>query len=435
MKDTLLDGRFCYTVRRMGKSYKWWLLAILSATFFFNQADRALFGLLTVPIQDDLGLTDVQIGAINTALFATLAIVTPFAGALGDRFSRKLIVTLSLIGWSLFTLLTGLVGGFVGMMLFRSIAAGAGEACYMPSALPLLARHHRETRSIALSVHQSMLYVGLFVSGALIGALYLLLGSSWRNIFFLFGALGLVLGISFVWILKDGNRDSADGPATRSSGIWESIKAFACCPSALLMTGGATAIVAVNNAYLAWAPKFVMAKYSLSVGDAGTGTMTWHHAFALGAIYLSGLLTDHFAGRWPRFRLGIQMSALAFGAPAIMMFGLAPTPVMAWTAAALYGVAHGFFEANTHASVFDVIESRYRSTACGLMAMCAFLVGSLSPLFLGFMGERSKCEADPSGISGFGLGFVCLGAFYLAGAACMAIAFFKTFRRDRIENG
>ena len=419
----------------MGKYYKWWLLAILSATFFFNQADRALFGLLTVPIQDDLGLTDVQIGAVNTALFATLALVTPFAGALGDRFSRKWIVTLSLIGWSLFTIVTGLVGGFVGMMLFRSVAAGVGEACYVPSALPLLAQHHRETRSIALSVHQSMLYIGLFVTGTLIGALYLLFGSSWRNIFFLFGALGLVLGISFIWILKDGERGSEGVSACGLSGVWESVRAFACCPSALLMTGGATAIVAVNNAYLAWAPKFTMAKYSLSVGDAGTGTMTWHHAFALGSIYVSGLLTDHFAVRWPRFRLGVQMAALAFGAPAIMLFGFAPTPVMAWTAAALYGVARGFFEANTHASVFDVIESRHRSTACGLMAMCAFLVGSLSPLFLGFMGERSKCAADPSGLSGFSVGFACLGAFYLMGAVCMAVAFFKTFRKDRIDNG
>ena len=419
----------------MGKHYKWWLLVILATAFFLNQADRALFGLLTVPIQDDLGLTDVQIGAINTALFATLAVVTPFAGALGDRFSRKWIVTLSLIGWSLFTLLTGLVGGFAGMMLFRSIAAGAGEACYMPSALPLLAQHHRETRSIALSVHQSMLYVGLFISGALIGALYLLLGSSWRNLFFLFGAFGLVFGIAFIWILKDGKSDSGSAPGEQPSGAWESVKAFVCCPSALLMTGGATAIVAVNNAYLAWAPKFTMAKYSLSVGDAGTGTMTWHHAFALGAIYLSGMLADHFAGRCPRFRLGVQMAALAFGAPAIMLFGFAPTPVMAWTAAAFYGVARGFFEANTHASVFDVVESRHRSTACGLMAMCAFLVGSLSPLFLGYMGERSKCAADPSGIAGFGAGFAWLGVFYLAGAVCMAVAFFRTFRRDRINNG
>ena len=91
----------------MGKHYKWWLLVILATAFFLNQADRALFGLLTVPIQDDLGLTDVQIGAINTALFATLAVVTPFAGALGDRFSRKWIVTLSvraLHGWACSTL-------------------------------------------------------------------------------------------------------------------------------------------------------------------------------------------------------------------------------------------------------------------------------------------------------------------------------------------
>ena len=419
----------------MGRYYKWWLLAFLAAAFFFNQADRALFGLLTEPIQKDLGFSDVQIGAINTALFATLALVTPFAGVLGDRFSRKWIVTLSLIGWSLFTLLTGFVGSFIGMVLFRSIAAGVGEACYSPSALPLLAQHHRETRSFALSVHQSMLYVGLIASGSLIGALYLLFGGNWRSIFILFGALGLAMGVSFIWMLKDGSNGSANGAQDSSSGAWESVKAFLGCPSALLMAGGATAIVAVNNAYLAWAPKFAMAKYSLSLGEAGNGTMTWHHALALGSIYVSGLLTDRFAARWPRFKLGMQMTALVAGAPAIVFFGFAPTPVMAWTAAALYGVARGFYEANTHASVFDVIEGRHRSTVCGLIAMCSFFVGSLSPLFIGFMGECSKCAADPSGVAGFGMGFACLGAFYLLGAACMATAFFKTFRKDRIENG
>ena len=42
------------------KSYKWLVLGLLSCAFFFHQADRALFGLLTIPIQDELGLTDVQ---------------------------------------------------------------------------------------------------------------------------------------------------------------------------------------------------------------------------------------------------------------------------------------------------------------------------------------------------------------------------------------
>jgi len=70
------------------ESYKWAVLGMLSCAFFFHQADRALFGLLTIPIQEDLGLTDLQIGWVNTALFCTLAVMTPIAGVLGDRFSR-----------------------------------------------------------------------------------------------------------------------------------------------------------------------------------------------------------------------------------------------------------------------------------------------------------------------------------------------------------
>ena len=87
----------------MSKHYKWFLIALLSCAFFFHQADRALFGLLTIPIQNDLHLTDVQIGWINTTLSWTLAAMTVVAGFLGDRLSRKWIITLSLIAWSLMT--------------------------------------------------------------------------------------------------------------------------------------------------------------------------------------------------------------------------------------------------------------------------------------------------------------------------------------------
>jgi len=407
---------------------------MLAAAFFFNQVDRALFSLLTVPIQADLGLSDVQIGAINTALFATLAVVIPFAGPLGDKFSRKWVITLSLMAWSAFTILTGFAGGFLAMVFFRSIAAGVGEACYFPSAVPLIASHHRETRSFALSVHQGMLYFGLIASGALIGWIYALFGNSWRAIFVLFGAAGLALGISFVWLLKDARQAGRDGSAQiPRTGAMAGVKAFFTCPSALLMTCGATAVVAVNNAYLAWGPKFAMAKHSLSIGDAGMGVMVWHHLFAFVSIYVAGIVADRYVRRWPRFRMGMQMTALAAGAPAIAFFGLAPSPVAAWTAASAYGAARGFFEANTYASMFDVIEERFRSTAVGLMAMCSFLVGSLSPLFIGIMGERAKSAVDPSGAAGYSAGFAVLGLLYLAGAVCMAAAFFKTFKKDSME--
>lgn len=77
----------------MGKSYKWFMLVLLSLAFFFSQADRVLFGLLTIPIQNELHLTDLQIGIVNTALFVTLAFTVPLAGILGDRFNRKWVIT------------------------------------------------------------------------------------------------------------------------------------------------------------------------------------------------------------------------------------------------------------------------------------------------------------------------------------------------------
>ena len=96
----------------MKNGYKWLLLVMLSFAFFFHQADRALFGLLTIPIQEELHLTDVQIGWINTVLSWTLAAMTTVAGFCGDRFSRKWLITCSLIFWSLMTVCMGFVGDF-----------------------------------------------------------------------------------------------------------------------------------------------------------------------------------------------------------------------------------------------------------------------------------------------------------------------------------
>ena len=179
--------------------YKWALLALLSGAFFFHQADRALFGLLTVPIQDELGLTSVQIGWINTVLSWTLAGMAFIAGPIGDRFSRKWLITCSLIAWSLMTFMMGFVGdwrvcGFVipaffVVMFFRSIATGVGESFYGPCYPPLIAAYHKETRSIALSIQQGSLYVGLMTCGILSAWALVVLGS-WRHVFMAFGAAG-----------------------------------------------------------------------------------------------------------------------------------------------------------------------------------------------------------------------------------------------------
>lgn len=434
----------------MGRSYKWFLVAMLSFAFFFHQADRALFGLLTIPIQDELHLTDVQIGWINTALSWTLAAMTTVAGFCGDRFSRKWLITGSLVFWSLMTVCMGFVGDFqvLGLaisayacvMFFRSIATGGGESFYAPSAYALIAAHHRETRSVALSIHQAALYVGLMTSGALVAwMLGGLKGSAWvaahfgargywRPVFVIFGALGLLLGIAFVFFLRDSGESGKSG--NPNPPLLESVKAYFCNPSALLATSGFIAIVFVNNAYLFWAPKFVAQKFAAELGEsavaaAGNGTMLYHHVCAFAAILAGGFVTDALVKNHPRFRLLFQSLSLFLGAPMLVWFAFAPGLAATWIAVAAYGVFRGFFEVNTHASLFDVIAPKYRSTAVGLLNMIAFFFGGLSGLLIGRLSEAN-------GVRGFETGFALMGGVYALAGCLMLASFFFTFNRNRV---
>ncbi len=447
----------------MNKYYKWLLLAMLSLAFFFHQADRALFGLLTVPIQAELRLDDVQIGWINTALSWTLALMTMIAGFAGDRLSRKWIITISLIFWSLMTVCMGFIGGFFGALFFRSIATGGGESFYAPSAYALLATHHKDTRSIALSIHQAALYIGLMFSGALVAWILAKLQAAawvtdlfgglgyWRPVFILFGALGALLGVVFIFALREkpggsagmprpteGGGDalvgrtlrvSRDGQAAKES-LAAGLKAYFRNPSALLATCGFIAIVFVNNAYLFWAPKFVALKFAGELGEkavavAGQGTMLYHHIFAFAAILAGGFATDALVKKDTKFRLKFQILALLFGAPTLVFFGFAPTLDGTWAAVAGYGVFRGFFEVNTHASLFDVIAPRYRSTAVGIMNMLAFFFGGLSGLLIGWLSKTY-------GTRGFEIGFALMGGVYAFAALCMLASLFFTFDRNRV---
>ena len=423
----------------MRKSYKWFLLLLLSSAFFFHQADRALFGLLTIPIQDELGLSDVQIGWINTVLSWTLAGMAFVAGPVGDRFSRKWVITLSLIAWSFMTFMMGFVGdwricglfipAFLVVMFFRSIATGVGESFYGPCYPPLIAAYHKATRSIALSIHQGALYVGLMTSGILTAWALGVLGT-WRHVFMVFGAAGFALGISFIWLLKDVTAQS-DNPANRTiersgNSFVSGFAYFFRCPSAWCAMAGFVAIVFVNNAYLFWAPKFMAEKFGMTVGAAGAQTMFWHHLFAFAAIIAGGIVTDRLVKRMPRFRLGFQILSLLAGAPCLYLTGFSSSATAMVVMSALYGVFRGCFEVNTHATLFDVMPPEYRSTSVGIFTVFAFFFGGLSGVLMGALSQRY-------GVRGFEIGFAVMGASYLLAAAVMVVAFLFTFKRDRIR--
>ena len=410
----------------MGRNYKWLMLGLLSLAYFFSQADRVLFGLLTIPIQDELGLNDLQMGMANTVFFVVFAFAVPIAGYAGDRFNRKWVITFALMFWSLMTVCTGLAGGLVGLVLFRSVFTPIGESFYCPSAYALIATHHKSSRTLALAIHQSALYVGLMVCGALVAWTLKAFGG-WRIVFWVFGAAGFLLAVSFIWLLKD-RRGGGDGGKGAQGSFRDGCMAFVRCPTLLMNAFGFIAINFANNAYISWAPKFVARKFGLSVGEAGNSTMLYHHICCFAAVMAAGFVTDHFIRRgFPRFRLAFQAVAMMLGSPALVWFGFAPSVAACFAATMSYGICRGMYEANTQTSAFDVVRPENRATVVAVADLAGMLLGSISPLVIGALSNRY-------GTRGFEMGFSLMGGAYLLGAASMAYAALFTFAKDRIED-
>ena len=266
------------------KHYKWEVLALLWVAFFLNQADRQVFNVVLPLIKDDLHLSDLQIGSIATAFNLVYALLVPLAGYVGDIFSKKWIVSLSILFWSIATMFTGLSNGVLMLVLMRSIATGGGEAFFGPANYSLLAQYHKGTRAFAMSIHQTSYYVGIILSGYIAG--YIGERYGWRNAFYVFGAVGVIHGIVLIFRLKDkkGHPDEKQEEKVR---LLEGFKVLLGTPTALMLTIGFSGLIFVLTGYLTWMPTYLYEKFNMSLSSAGFHSMFYTHLFAFIGVVLN----------------------------------------------------------------------------------------------------------------------------------------------------
>ena len=249
--------------------YKWEMLTLLCLAFFFHQGDRAIYGVVLPQISVDLQLTESQAGLVGTVLFITLAVLMPFAGLVGDRLPKARVITVCLLFWSAATMFTGLAGGVVTLVLLRSVATAGGESFYAPSAYSLLAKFHHTTRSLAMSMHQAALYIGVMTSGFIGGAIAEQWG--WRHAFYIYGSGGILLGIVFVFRLRDTQGSGTQVSGTQDSGTGCQPVSPKSGTGSLPVGLGSTGILPVSPSSTGVSPVNPSSTGSLPVGLRSTG--------------------------------------------------------------------------------------------------------------------------------------------------------------------
>lgn len=404
-------------------THRWELLTLLWLAFFLNQADRQIFSVVLPLIRQDLGLTDAELGLIASALVWTYGLLVPIAGFIGDRFSRRNILGCCLLFWSGATLFTGLCSSVVQFMLLRGVGTGGGEAFYAPSANALLGETYRENRSFVLSIHQTAVYFGIILSGLIAG--YIGQHYGWRNAFYGFGSLGVVLALVFF------KRIPGDAPPTggvAQGGLFAEIaqtaRTIARKPTVVMLTLGFGCMVFVNVGYLTWMPSFLVDKFGLSLTDAGFSALFYHHLGAFLGVLSGARLADHFAATNPRSRLVVQALGLLLGAPFIYGISMSSTPTLTYAALFLFGIFRGWYDSNIVASLYEVVSPTMRASAYGLVLACAFLIGASAPYLLGVLKPTL----------GLSVGLASLSSVYVLGGLFIAAGAIWFFEKDR-EHG
>ncbi len=189
-------------------SYRSYVLFILVIVYTFNFLDRQIIGILAPAIQEELGLSDTQLGLMGGIAFAVLysTLGVPIAW-LADRVNRVWIMSAALTIWSGMTAVCGLAGNFTQLFLAR-VGVGVGEAGGVAPAYTLIADYFpANQRARALAIYSFGIPIGSAVGiifGGVVAALI-----DWRTAFISVGILGVLVAPIFLFTVKEPRRKAA----------------------------------------------------------------------------------------------------------------------------------------------------------------------------------------------------------------------------------
>lgn len=369
------------TVARRGNAlWPWLLLALLWGVAALNYLDRQVVFSIFPLLQADLHASSVQLGLTSASFLITYGLVSPFAGVTADRFGQGRIILFSMVVWSIASYLAGHVST-ISQLLITQAAMGFSEAFYIPAALGLLIRTHKERfRSLATGIHQSGCYAGI-IAGGTIGGLAEH-HCPWRTIFILLGCIGVAYA-GVLWLVMRKRR--APGTCTDQGFVLATLARNA---GLRLYTLVFVAFSIATWMLYTWLPLYLYEHFHMSLIAAGFMATFWLQTTSFAGAFLGGLLADHLARSVFNARVYVQIAGLLLACPFLAALSFADSRAVAILALVTIGLGRGCFDANTAPILAEVVSPELSSSAYGILNFAGCFVAGLTTLSGGWIRQN-----------------------------------------------
>ena len=397
VQPTAATARF----RHVGTSYAWYVAILLALAHLVSFVDRFVMSLVLVPLKQDFGLSDTQLGLLHGTGFVILYTVAAIPlGRVADIGNRRNLIVAGLVFWSLATAACGLANSF-GTLFAARIGVGLGEASLVPAAMSLIAAYfHREQVARAVSVFTTGAGLGksaaLIIGGVLLAWLVARGGLSlplvgtlkpWQGLFVLFALPGFALAALFLTV---------EEPARSNTGLAK--PSFGAAFSYILArkaayvthTTAAACAIALVQGVAAWAPTYFVRLFDMTPAQAGVlvGT-TFLITGPMGALS-SGYVTDKLQSAGVRGAPGLMIAiALILAIPCAVLFAVTRDLRIAVVG---YGALSFFLAASAPPGLAGVqmfTPDRLRGVVTALfLCIVTFFAVGFGPTLIGMVTDR-----------------------------------------------
>jgi predicted MFS family arabinose efflux permease len=396
----------------------WAALVILCFVYVLNFLDRQLLSILAKPIQDELGVTDGQLGLISGLYFALFYCLLAIpVGWLADRTNRVRVLSLACALWSAATIACGLTSNYAQLAVAR-MSVGVGEAGGVPPSYAIISDYFPSgTRGTALAIFNFGPAIGLALGvafGASIAVAY-----SWRSAFIVLGAVGIIAAVMVLLFVREPARGGLDAPTTVSSSkapFWATCRKFFAHPVLLRVSLACGATQFITYATLNFTTLFLMREKGMTLSEVAIYYSVLIGISISAGMYASGRLIDRFASRSKVAYAFLPGVALTVAIPFFTGFVWAPDWPLALPFLGVTTFLNYFYLSPAVTLVQEAVQPHERVLAGALLLLVMNLIGlGLGPTFLGAVSDYFRPTHPEHSLQ---LAFYTLLPFYALAVLC-----------------